>query len=66
MTSPCSSPSIAFRLTGDRRYIEAARKCFDYGVSNGPPTYFQIQTANGATHGGFFMAEDAMLRASGK
>ena len=58
--------AIAFRLTGDRRYIEAARKCFDYGVSNGPPTYFQIQTANGATHGGFFMAEDAMLRASGK
>ena len=58
--------AIAFRLTGDRRFMEAARKCFDYGVSNGPPTYFQIQTANGATHGGFFMAEDALLRASDK
>ena len=58
--------AIAFRLTGDRRFIEAARKCFDYGVTNGPPTYFQIQTANGATHGGFFMAEDALLRASDK
>jgi hypothetical protein len=58
--------AIAFRLTGDRRFIEAARKCFDYGVTEGPPTYFQIQSANGATHGGFFMAEDVSLRASGK
>lgn len=56
--------AIGFRMTGDRRFMDMARKCFDYGVTDGSPTYFQIQSANGATHGGFFMAEDAKLRAS--
>jgi hypothetical protein len=63
--------SIGYRLTGEKKYMDMARRCFAYGVKhacwkNGPPTYYHIHSGNGGTHGGFFMAEDAKLRAEGK
>lgn len=63
--------AVGYRLTGDMKYMDAARLCFDYGVKNacwksGPATYFHIHSANGATHGNFFMVEDSKLRAAGK
>jgi hypothetical protein len=59
---------IGYLLTGDRKYHDAARRCFAYGVKNacwkgGPPTYFHVHSANGAMHGNIFMAVDASLRA---
>lgn len=52
--------SLAFRLTGRTDYLDAARRCFAYGVKNangegGSPTYFQVHSANGAMHGNVFM-----------
>ena len=61
--------AIGYRLSGERKYLDMARKCFAYGVKNacwvnGPPTYFSIHSANGGTHGQFFMVEDAKTRAA--
>ena len=58
-------------LTGDRGYMETARRCFAYGVknacwANGPPTYYQVHSANGAMHGNVFMAVEATLGRAGK
>ncbi|MHC4916223.1 MAG: RIFT barrel domain-containing protein [Planctomycetota bacterium] len=63
--------AVGYRLTGEARYMEAARRCFAYGVKhacwrNGPATYQQIHSANGATHGNVFMVVDSQLRARGK
>jgi len=60
--------AIAYRLTGERKYIETARRCFAYGVKNacwkgGPATYIQVHSANGAMHGNVFMVVDSALRA---
>lgn len=61
--------TIGYLLSGDRKYLEAARQCFAYGVKhacwkNGPPTYVQVHSANGAMHGNVFMAVDASERVS--
>lgn len=63
--------ALGYRLTGDMQFMTAARQCFAYGVKNacwknGPPTYFHVHSANGATHGNVFMVEDSRLRAVGK
>ena len=55
--------AIAYRLTGDAKYLETARRCFAYGVKNAngegsPPTYYQVHSANGALHGNVFMTVD--------
>jgi len=60
--------AIGYRLTGEMKYMETARRCFAYGVKNacwrnGPATYFHIHSANGATHGSTFMTVDSALRA---
>ena len=52
--------AIAYRLTGDKAYLATARRCFEYGVrnacwQNGPPTYVQVHSANGAMHGNVYM-----------
>lgn len=62
--------SFGYLLTGDMRFMETARRSFAYGVKNacwvgGPPTYFHIHSANGATHGNVFMMVDSKLRARG-
>lgn len=53
--------AIAYRLTGEMKYIETARRCFDYGIrasswNSDPPAYTQVHNANGAMHGNVFMA----------
>jgi hypothetical protein len=64
--------AVAYRLTGEQKYLDTARKCFAYGVRNacwkdGPPTYTQVHSAGGALHGNVFMAVDsAQRRESGK
>ena len=63
--------AIGHRLTGEKKYLDMARKCFAYGVKNacwvnGPPAYFSIHSANGGTHGQFFMVEDAKTHAASK
>jgi len=63
--------AIGYRLTRDRKYIDSARRCFAYGVKHacwkgGPPTYFQVHSANGALHGNVFMVVDSALRAAGE
>ena len=63
--------TIAYQLTGQKKYFDVARRCFAYGVKNacwknGPPTYFHIHSANGALHGNWFMVQDAALRAKGE
>ena len=63
--------AIGYRLTGDMNFMEAARRCFAYGVKHacwkdGPPTYIQVHSANGALHGNVFMAIDTALGAKGK
>ncbi len=55
--------ALAFRLTGRGDYLDAARRCFAYGVKNangegGSPTYFQVHSANGAMHGNVFMTTE--------
>jgi len=55
--------ALAYRLTGRADYLETARRCFAYGVKNangegGPPTYFQVHSANGAIHGNVFMTTE--------
>jgi hypothetical protein len=52
--------ALAYRLTGRADYLDAAQRCFAYGVKNangpgGSPTYFQVHSANGAMHGNVFM-----------
>jgi hypothetical protein len=59
--------AIGYLLTGDEKYMDAARRSFAYGVKNacwegGPATYTQVHSANGAMHGNVFMAVDASLR----
>lgn len=54
----------AYRLTDRVEYLDAARRCFAYGVRNangegGSPTYFQVHSANGAMHGNVFMTTDS-------
>jgi len=56
--------AYGYLLNADMRFMEAARLCFEYGVKNacwkgGPPTYFQVHSANGATHGNLFMTVDS-------
>ena len=56
--------SLAYRLTGEAEYLDAARRCFAYGVKNangkdGSPTYFQVHSANGAMHGNVFMTTES-------
>jgi hypothetical protein len=63
--------TIAYQLTGEKRYFDLARRLFAYGVKNacwvnGPATYYHIQSANGALHGNWFMAQDAALRGKGE
>ena len=63
--------TVAYQLTGEKKYFDLARTCFAYGVKNacwknGPPTYFHIHSANGALHGNRFMATDAALRKRGE
>lgn len=63
--------AIAHRLTGRADYLEAARRCFAYGVQHangrdGGPTYYQIHSANGAMHGNAFMAIDAASLTKGE
>ena len=62
--------AIGYRLTGDMGYMDAARRCFAYGVRNacwkdGPPTYIQVHSANGALDGNVFMVVESALRAKG-
>ena len=63
--------AVAYRITGEKKYMDAARRCFAYGVKNacwagGPPTYTQVHSANGAMHGNVFMAVDSAGRAKGR
>jgi hypothetical protein len=63
--------TAGYLLTKDMKYMEAARRCFAYGVKNacwknGPPTYQQVHSANGALHGNLFMSVDAELRAGSR
>ncbi len=56
--------ALAYRLTGSTDYLDAARRCFAYGVRNangegGSPTYFQVHSANGAMHGNVFMTTNS-------
>jgi hypothetical protein len=51
----------AHRMTGEERYLEAARRAFPYGVKNacwvdGPQAYFHVHSAAGSTHGEVYMA----------
>jgi len=53
--------AYAFRMTGDRRYLEAAGNAFPYGVKNacwvgGPATYSHVHSAAGSTHGSVYMS----------
>ena len=62
--------ALGYRLTGEQKYLEVARKCFAYGVKNacwvnGPPVYQQVHSANGALHGVVFMTVDAAARRQG-
>jgi uncharacterized protein YyaL (SSP411 family) len=55
--------ALASRLTGRADYLDAARRCFAYGVANangpgGSPTFFQVHSANGAMHGNVFMTTE--------
>ena len=63
--------AIAYRLTGDKAYLATARRCFEYGVrnacwANGPPTYVQVHSANGAMHGNVYMTVAAQADRSPK
>jgi hypothetical protein len=63
--------TVGYLLTKDMKYMETARRCFAYGVKhacwkNGPPTYQQVHSANGAMHGNLFMSVDASLKKAGK
>jgi hypothetical protein len=53
--------AIAYMLTGEMKYMDAARRCFDYGIresssNSDPPAYTQVHNTNGAMHGNVFMA----------
>jgi hypothetical protein len=58
--------SIGYRLTGEQKYLDTARKCFAYGVTRagwqGRATYCQVHSANGAMHGNAFMVLDSEKR----
>jgi len=63
--------AVGYLLSKDMKYMQAARKCFAYGVKNacwkdGPPTYRQLHSAGGAMHGNLFMSVDAKLRKEGR
>ena len=52
--------ALGYLLTKDRKFLEAAQRCFAYGVKHacwkdGPPTYYHVHSANGAMHGNVFM-----------
>ena len=53
--------AAAYRMTGEARYLQAAKKAFPYGVANacwagGPATYYHVHSAAGSTHGSAYMA----------
>ena len=57
----------AYLLTKETKFMDAARICFAYGVknacwTNGPPTYTQVHSGNGATHGNVFMTVEQELK----
>ncbi len=57
--------AIGYRLTGEAKYLAAARKCFAIGVQTagwGTDTYNHVHNANGATHGNIFMVLDSEVR----
>ena len=59
--------AFAYRLTNRAELLDAARRCFAYGVKNAngrnsTPTYYQVHSANGAMHGNVFMVEDSIAR----
>jgi hypothetical protein len=63
--------AIAYRLTGDAKYLKGARSCFPFGIRAAswnatPETYTQVHSANGGTHGNFFMVVDAAARKAGR
>jgi len=61
--------SIAYRLTGDPKYLATARTCFPIGVHSagwGSDCYTQIHSATGAMHGNAFMVLDHQMRAAQK
>jgi len=63
--------AIAYRLTGEAKYLEGARRCFPFGIraaawNASPETYTQVHSANGGTHGAVFMAVDSQARAAGR
>jgi len=63
--------AIGYRLTGDKAYLATAKRCFEYGVRNacwrnGPPTYVQVHSANGAMHGNVYMTVAAKANGSSK
>ena len=52
--------ALGYLLTKDRKFLQAAQRCFAYGVKHacwkdGPPTYYHVHSANGAMHGNVFM-----------
>lgn len=59
--------AVACLLTGEMKYMDVARQCFDYGIrasswNSDPPQYTQVHNTNGAMHGNVFMAVDASLK----
>jgi hypothetical protein len=59
--------AIGYRLTGDSKYLAAARACFSIGVQTagwGTGSYTHVHNANGATHGNIFMVLDGQIRAA--
>jgi hypothetical protein len=59
--------AFAYRLTAHADFLDAARRCFAYGVKNANGsksalTYDQVHSANGAMHGNVFMVIDSVAR----